>query len=841
MKIDTSKIALNIIIALIIASCNSIKRVAENDHLLTNNTIYVNDKVNNTEVINNLLYQKENRKLLGIPLRLHIYNLARPNIDSIVESNISKKPKKRERLERFLSKKQLNKYVESRIGFNRWLKKTGEGPVLINEDKTQRSVNRLEAYYFHNGWFNAKVKSETTKKDNKTAKVEYYVSTGEPYIVDSLSTHIDSPVIDSLYNNSKGKSFVTLNEQYKTTNFEQEKDRLTYYFRNHGIYHFSEDYVYFEMDTIETQNTVKVDLQIQNRLIKTEDSSTREPFKVYKIKDVNIFTDYSYRKRNKSINDSISFEGYNLYSNDEIRFKPKALTDAVFITPGSVFKDHDRTMSYRHITELRTFKYPNIEYLENPDTTLTANVYLTPLKKFGLSFSAEVSQSNIQQVGLSFNPSILMRNVFGGAETLELTAFGSIGASKDAANDEDKFFDIQEWGGDLKLTIPRIFFPIRTEKIIPKSMSPSTRISLSSSNQTNIGLDKRTFIGAINYKWRPNDKVTNRFDLLSTQYVRNLNPDNYFNVYSTSFNTLNDIAQDIGYIGNDSELGIPDQADQFINDALSDNPPAGLSQDDIQTISYIEERQTRLTENNLIISSSFNYVRDNRTSLFDENFSIFRVKLESAGNILSLASDIFNLEKNSNGSYEIFNVAYSQYIKPELDFIKHWDFGKKKVLAFRTFFGIAIPYGNSNSIPFSKSFFAGGTNDNRAWTAYSLGPGSSDSNDEFNEANLKIALNLEYRFNIFEDFYGALFADAGNIWNVLDNVEDENATFDNLSSLEDIALGTGFGLRYDFGFVVFRFDTGFKTYDPSYQNANRWLNDYNFRNAVYNIGINYPF
>ncbi|WP_191858842.1 translocation and assembly module lipoprotein TamL [Hanstruepera ponticola] len=841
MKIDINKIALNITIALLLASCNSIKRVADDEHLLTNNTIYVNDKVNKTETINNLLYQKDNRKFLGFPFRLHIYNLARPNIDSIVNSNIDKKPKKRERLEKFLSKKQLDKYVESRIGFNNWLKKTGEAPVILDDSKVERSIRRLEAYYFHNGWFNAKATSKITRNDNQRATVDYQVATGEPYIVDSLSTKIDSRVVDSLYLVSKGKSYIKLNKQYKTATFEKEKDRLTNYFRNNGVYHFSEDYVYFEMDTIDTNKKVKVDLQIQNRLIKIDDSSRREPFNIYKIKEVNIFTDYSYLDRNKTQKDSTSYEGYNLYSNDELRFKPKALTDAIFITPGSVFKDRDRTMSYRHISELRTFKYPNIEYIENQDTTLTANVYLTPLKKFSLSFGAEVSQSNIQQIGLSFNPSILMRNVFGGAETLELTAFGSIGASKDAANDEDRFFDIQEWGADLKLTIPRLFFPFNTESIIPKSMSPSTRISISSSNQTNIGLDKRTFTGAINYKWRPNDKVTNRFDLLSSQYVRNLNPDNYFNVYSTSFTTLNDIAQDIGYIGPDDELGIPGQANEFIDEVLSNNPPPGLTDDDIQTVNYIDERQTRLTENNLIISSSFNYVRDNRSSLFDESFSIFRVKLESAGNVLSLASSVFNLEKNNDGNYEIFNVAYSQYVKPELDYIKHWDLGNKRVLAMRSFFGIAIPYGNSNSIPFSKSFFAGGTNDNRAWTAYSLGPGSSDSNDEFNEANLKIALNLEYRFNIFESLHGALFADAGNIWNVLDNVEDESATFTDFSSLEDIALGTGFGLRYDFGFVVFRFDIGFKTYDPSYQNSNRWFNDYNFKSAVYNIGINYPF
>ena len=122
--------------------------------------------------------------------------------------------------------------------------------------------------------------------------------------------------------------------------------------------------------------------------------------------------------------------------------------------------------------------------------------------------------------------------------------------------------------------------------------------------------------------------------------------------------------------------------------------------------------------------------------------------------------------------------------------------------------GIAIPYGNSNSIPFSKSFFAGGPNDNRAWSAYSLGPGSSESTNEFNEANFKLAFSVEQRFNVFGDLNGALF---------------------------------GFGLRYDFSFFIFRFDVGFKTYNPSISESSRWFSNYNFTEAVYNIGINYPF
>ncbi|MFD2551921.1 BamA/TamA family outer membrane protein [Bizionia sediminis] len=836
-----SKIAFVLVLALLTASCNTVKRVGNTEKLLTKNTVYINQKANNTEAITNLVYQKPNRKLLGIPIRLHIYNLARPNIDSILEAKINKTAKRRNRLERLLSKKQLTQYINSRKGFNSWLQNTGEAPTIINKDKTERTINRLEAYYFHNGWFNAKATAKTVAVDSSRVKVDYHVQTGKPYIVDTLSVSIASPAIDSLYQAPENKTLIEKNTQYKTATFEQEKTRLTNYFRNNGVYHFKEDYVYFEMDTIRTGHKVKVDLQIQDRLIKNDDSTTRKPFEVYTIKDVNIFTEYDFLDKQTKQQDTLQYKGYTIFSPGKLRFRPKTLTDAVFITPDSTFRDMDRTLSYRYISELRTFKYPNIEYIENTDNTLTANVYLNPKKKFGLEFSAEVSQSNIQTIGFSLNPSVLMRNVFGGAETLQLTGFGSIGASKDAANDQDRFFDITEWGADLKLTIPRLLLPFNTDKLIPKSMSPTTRMSIATSSQRNIGLDKQNLTGTLNYRWKPNFKVTNRVDLFSVQYVKSLNPSNYFNVYSTAYNTLNNIAQSINYINPNTSLGIPEEANSFIQEALSNNPPFGLSVNNIQNIRNINERKERLTENNLIIASSYSYVRDNRTNLFDENFSIFRGKIESAGNLLSLASNMFGTPKNANDNFEIFDVAYSQYLKTELDYVKRWDLGKKQVLAFRGFFGIAIPYGNSNSIPFSKSFFAGGTNDNRAWTAYSLGPGSSDSNDEFNEANMKLAFNLEYRFNIFGDFYGAVFADAGNIWNALDNIEDPQATFTNLNSLQDIALGSGFGLRYDFGFVIFRFDTGFKTYDPSYQMGNRWFNDYNFTNAVYNIGINYPF
>ncbi|WP_298754942.1 BamA/TamA family outer membrane protein [uncultured Psychroserpens sp.] len=825
------------------------KRVEKNEHLLTNNTVLVNDKKNTTETISNLLYQKPNGTLLGIPLRVHIYNLARPNIDSILNAKYRNPDNPRTGLKNLLSLKQYEAFIKSKKNFNNWLKKTGEAPAIYDEARAEKTANALRKYYFSKGWFNVETSFETEKDSNQRARVTYKVNTGDPYVLDSIYQNIKTPIIDSLYNSRlKQGSLIKKGQQYDEANFAAERDRLTEQLRNSGFYHFGQDYITFDIDTISNDKKIKTDLIIADRAVRSEDSITRVPFKIYKIKEVNIFTDFKNENRDSTITDSVQFKDYNLYSFDKLNYRPKAITDAIFINKGEVFKDIDRTRTYRYLSQLQAFRYPRIDYIPNEtDTTLVANVYLVPRKKFEMTNSFEISQSNIQTVGFAFSTGLLIRNIFRGAETLEISALGSIGSSRDASDTKDQFFDINELGGNLRLNIPRFFLPFNTEKIIPKYMSPSSRITLSATSQTNIGLDKQAFTGTVNYNWYPSRKVTNNLDLFNVQFVKNLNTGNYFGVYTTSFDRLNSIARGIGYIADDESLENPlipndfSPADTFIGDVLGNSTSLVPGDSDFIDVNNINQRKNRLTEDNLIFSSSFNYVKNRRENLFDNDFSIVRFRLELAGNLLSNLSKAFNLPRNADGRYELFGVPFSQYVKTEIDYVKHWDLGRKNEFAIRTYFGIAIPYGNSNSIPFAESFFAGGPNDVRAWTAYNLGPGSSFSTNEFNEANMKITLSAEQRFNLLGRFNGAVFIDAGNIWNVFDNVEDEKATFDGFDSLKDIAIGSGFGIRYDFGFFVLRGDIGFKTYDPSRELGNRWFKNYNFSNAVYNIGVNYPF
>ena len=846
-----AKIGLILILIFTLASCNAVKRVSDGQFLLTENTIKVNGEVNNVYNINNIPYQQPNARLplLGSPLRLYIYNWARPNIDSIMQARFIEDESSRKFWTAVLSRKQLDKYIEFRESFNQTLKNAGEPPTIISENLTKRSAARLKEYYNSKGWFNATT-SYAIKKDSleKKGQVVYSVETGNPYILDSLKTFIKSNAADSIYNAHREDSFIKKGAQYELLDVNAETNRLTDLMRNNGLFYFDREYINFIGDSVKTGNKVNLELYIKNREIRARDSVYEIPLRVHKISRVNVTTDYGYALRNNTFSDSVSLNDYHLFAYDKIRYKSKYLTDALFIEPGDIYSDDSRNKSLIRLSQLNTFRYPDLRFTEDPDdpkgTDLIANFYLIPLPKFNLRVDFDVSTSNIQKFGIAGGGSLQIRNVLGGMETLQISGRGSIGASKTPTDNSTGFFDITEIGADLSLTIPRIFFPLRTQGFINPEMSPSTSFTTGIGVQQNIGLDKQNITGGVNYKWSPSKNLNYRFDLFDIQYVRNLNVANYFKVYENSYDQLNTIAQtyldaESTFLNEAGNLTIPSGAQGFINAVQSNS--ISVTESEFSDVFNIEERRQRLTEDNLILATSFTYYKNTRENLFDDEFTSFRTKLELAGNTLDALGSLLNLEKTSDDAYRILGVRFSQYVKTEIDFIKHWDFGNDNILAFRAFGGIAIPYGNSKSIPFIRSFFGGGSNDNRAWQAYRLGPGSTNSPNDFNEANLKLSFNLEQRFTLVGDLKGAIFTDVGNIWNALDNVTDPQATFTGFKSLKDIAVGTGFGFRYDFSFFVLRFDIGLKTYDPALPEGERWFKNTNLTNAVYNVGINYPF
>lgn len=836
-------------------ACSITEQVPNDRALLMDNTILENGKKISKEEVIAQLYQHPNSTfpMTNMRLRLYLYNLAKPNADSLYQIWLKENPGKEKVMESVLSKKQVDRLGESFIisGINNFLLKTGEAPALYDSLRTNKSKIRLKNYYFNKGFFDTKITTQLDTTGVKKVKNTYSITTGEPYVIDSINANISTKALEDLYIKSLSKSKIKSNTVFDVKNFEEERKRLATDFRDNGAYHFQELNIRYEVDTIiNKKNRANIELIIDPRTVKSGDSLKEVPFKIYTISDVNIFTDNS-SKNKEYVLDSVHYNNFNIYSSTKLQYKPKALTDAIFITKGSTFSDFRRVLTSRSISNLRTFNYPVIEYVEDKrDTTgqsLISNIYLTSRKKMTFNPSFDVTHSNIQDFGIGGSMGLLFRNVFRGAEILEINLKGSLGSSRQMSNPNDVFFNVTEYGGDVKLTFPRLLFPINTDRLIPKSMLPTTSMSFGHTKQKNIGLDKNSLTAIINYTWLPSRRNSFSVDLANIQYIRNTNPSNYFSVYKSSYTRLNDLSKNYttinpDYYDQNGNLTIAEGGSNlFIKDALDTNNPLGISAQDHQEIRSIEERRIRLSENNLIIASNITFTNTTRTNLLDNSFYTLKAKVESAGGLMNLLMQNTSSKIGPTGKKTIMDVEFSQYVKTEVDFVKYFDLGKKRVVAMRAFAGLAVPYGNSNSIPFTRSYYSGGSNDNRGWQSYRLGPGQSGGINDFNEANMKLFFSTEYRFNIGGKWYGALFVDASNIWNVFDDIKDNTYTFNGISSLKDMAVASGLGLRYDFSFFVFRLDMGFKTYNPAQDKGQKWFKEFSLKESVLNVGINYPF
>ena len=845
MKKSFTKISLFILTGLIIFGCNTLKRVPKGKNLLAKNTILVDGKKNNVEDVFNQLYQKQNSSIFGYRLRLNIFNLAKEKTDSIYRAKFTSNPKKYFRKSKWLSKKQVKRLGQSfwYSGIHDFLRKTGEAPIILDTNSTEKSIKRLKSYYYTRGYFDVAAKYKIDSISPKKVNLNYNIVTGKPYFTDSINYKIISRPLDSIFALRINNSFLKTKKRFEYANFDAEKKRITEDFRNNGAYRFQQNYVSFVIDTLSNKHIANVDLIIENETIRIQDSVYSSPFELYKINKVNIFTENIPQNQKVATLDSVVYKDFTLYSVAKLKYRPKSITDGVFITKGKYFSDNNTVLTSKYLSNLKVFNYPLIQYIEDKKekNSLIANIYLSPRKKYTFGYSTDFIHSNIQEFGISGNTFLSIRNVFNGAETFEIGVRGSIGASKDFANPNNNFFNISEIGADAKLNFPRLLLPFKTDKIIPKTMIPYTTISLGYSKQTNIGLDKQNLTTSITYNWIPKRNTTFRFDLLNVQFVKNINAENYFNVYRSSYSVLNQLANTYNanpnYFDGNGNLIISDGTSNFINDINTGviNP----TPTDTRIINSINEQKVRLTEDNLIVGTTISFSQTSQKDPTELSFYAVKAKIETAGNLMSLIAGTTN--QTQNNAKTVFDVEYSQYFKTEFEFIKHWNLQRKRVLATKAFVGVAIPYGNSNSVPFSRSYFAGGTNDIRAWQSYSLGPGKTGSVNDFNEANMKLLFCTELRYNIFQKLNGALFIDAGNIWNVNDVVKNADAVFNGLKSLENIAVGSGFGFRYDFNFFVIRLDLGFKTYNPANIENEKWFKEMRFNKSVLNIGINYPF
>ena len=844
------KLAIIFILLMTLNACGGAKKIAGDRYLLEKNMIFKNNQELINDPIKFLLVVQPNKKVFGIPFKRNLYNMAGSNPDSVFNDWLYRKEKRKKRLDKWLSPKQVKELRRYKLGFNNWLKESGEAPVFLDTLSSQKSINRLKQFYKNQGYFDTEVISKNILGIDRKATVQYFIETGEQYTIDSVSKKINSPALDSLYRLSMAERLIHKGSPFEIDRFEAERSRLINFFRNNGVYNFQQNSIQFTaaIDSSGVDTKIPVVVEIADLQKRENDTLKKINYQIHPVSKINVYVDTPGQLGQLSnYTDSINYNDFAIYFKGKLKYKPKALEEVIFIQKGKAYSDLERTQTYRYISNLRNFKYPSITYslMDKDQPDLIANIFLNPKERFSMGFDLDLSHSNIQDFGFSIGSSFGIRNIFRGAEVLEIGVKNTFGSSSDIASIDQQLFNLYELGADIKLRFPRILFPLNVDRIIPKTTNPSTDITFSATLQQNIGLDKQYFGAGYQLNWQPNSLAKLNLKIIDLEFINNQNINNYFNVYRNSYDKLNEIAKSYNTnpknIDSNGNLIIPQGANNFISEVRKNQTSLTTDHSKYQDVNLIRERQTRLTTNNLIFGSSFLLNYNSQQNILDESFFQLQWKLSLVGTLLNEIIKSTNAQRNENNQYEIAGVTPSQYLKTELNYIKHWQMSAKSVLAFRAFGGVAIPFGNSNSIPFTRSYFSGGSNDNRGWRAYKLGPGSSNNLNEFNEANLKLTFNLEYRFPLIGKMNGAFFIDAGNIWNVLDNVTDPTYRFEGFKDLSEIAVGTGFGLRYDFDFFVFRLDTGFKTYDPSLPQSSRWQGEYAISDAVFNIGINYPF
>ena len=794
MSKNLVKIKLIFVLSLFTVSCSLQKSLLDEDLILEKTNIKINGNLIKKDSLSDLITFKENSKLLGIPFNAMISSSAKKNPDSIFDEWVNEQ-KKQKKLNNIFSPKQvlqLKKYFKN---FNDWKINNGEKISLIDSSEINRSLDNLNLYFQNIGYLDNSISFKVTKKPTKKAFVDFNIETGSRYYIGEINSKIESKIIDSIYKANKSKSFIIENDFFETKNFDLERNRLYTLFRNNGIYGFQINSISF---------SVKVDPAGNNYSLPVEIIIDGNNHEIFKVNDIIL----------KQVDNEVNF-----------RFKDDFILSKIKFEEGSIFNDSLRKATLKELNSLDLFTFPSVQYDEINGNKLNANIILNNKKRFALGFGFDIKQSDIEDIGIAFENRFKSRNFFKNGENFNLSASGSVGKSGDKT--------ISQVNYDLTIDFPRFLIFENSSKSLENKRS---FLSLGSSNQNNIGLDRNSFKFNYNYAWS-NSKNYYNFSPIKIELINNKNIENYFNIYSNSYEELNLISKkytsDPKYFIN-NKLSIPNGINLFINDILNEN--LVVANDDYSLVSYIEGRRKRLVANNLIIGSSFQ-ISNNYDNRYDKrNFKQWKLKLKSSGNLASLVS-----KKNNQGKKLISDLEFSQFIKMEYSFIRHWDISDNSIFALRYFGGIAVPFGNSDNIPFSESFFGGGSNDNRAWEVYKLGPGSSGAKNEFNEANFKLALNLEYRFKMFGNFNGALFSDIGNIWNIFDDTNESSRSFDGFKDLDELAIGSGFGLRYDSGLFIFRLDMGLKTYNPYLAKNRRWFKDFSLNKAVFNIGLNYPF
>ena len=821
---------------LFFASCKINKHLKENEFLLSKNVIKDNVTAIDNAELDGFIRQKPNRKILKLfRFNLWLYNQVDQQkmlkkkekrdlrFDRINEKRIAKNNRKNDkRVAKGKPTKLPNLKNKEKATFRESIMEAGEPPVILDTFLTKITKNQLQKFVFSKGYFDSKVRdSVVIDVKNKRAKTFYMISQSKPYTIQNIDYKIEDPLIEYFIFNDTISSLIKHNAIYDEDVFQKERDRITESQLNNGYFYFAPEYVYYLADTNLVGQKVNLTIGIKmysRSYTETNDSLVYTNHPRFYIQNVYVIPETVIDFRGKSddayFKDTTEYNGLKILHNSALKFRKKDLTRDISISPGQLYQQSLSEETYKGLSSLRVFKSVYIQYIKNPYYSDKLDCYIVcqPLVKQSISMEAEGTKTS-DNYGVAGSFVFQNKNAFKGAELVELKLKGSLTSQRafnstdeqvqtiDQVSDIQRLFNTFQFGPELNIFFPKPLFPFtlfyyKKDHVEKRYFSqPKTVLNLSLNYQASQNFNRT--ITNISYGFKfTNNKGLFAYDVIPLEaYVVRAQ---LSNTYKTELENLNDFF--------------------LLNSFLNH----------ITTLSRV--------------SATYN----NQSLKHKRNLMYLKMNLSSSGNLLRGVFNASSQQTDTLGRYVILNIPFSQFVKLDVDYRFYFQIRKLGKLVYRLAGGFGKPLSNLAVLPYEQSFFGGGPNGIRAWRARTLGPGSynsSQSTARFDKiGNIQMETNIEYRFHIFKSFYGAWFMDAGNIWLSYEDPLKPNGKFKPDQFYKEIAVGSGFGLRYDFSFFILRLDAAVRLRDPEYAENDRWMFDKQpLKSPVLSFGIGYPF
>lgn len=657
---------------------------------------------------------------------------------------------------------------------SRLLRTLGEAPVLYDSlaaERTKRDLTQVlaNAGYLHNHTSIERV----TKK--KRIDLTYRVTPGERYIISSMSREIADPALAAILCGADTlRSLLRSGEPFDINRINEERSRITSLLRRSGYFKFHTDYISFQADTLAGSNQVRLSMHValqqdNGRTLPTYHSRMT-------VGDIRYSVDMSEATADQ---DSITYEGSTIrFGSSHLRFRPSVLVSNTAIRSGELFNESHQLRTYENLMRLRAIASSNIRYFPRDSSDiLDVDISVNHARPRSLSFDLEGTNS-AGDLGAAASVSIANRNLFRGSEELTFKLRGAYEAITGLDGYEGSSYT--EFGGELSLRFPNFLLPV-VERSYGARHDASSEIALQYNRQNRPEFNRRVLTAAWRYRWQSHSRhVQHKFDLLEINYI-------YMPWISNKFKE-----QYLDSIGKENAI-------------------------------------LRYNYENLLITKigytfSYNSLGNSALSTYGKRATVVKAGIETSGNALSAATHLVKGKRNSNGQRTFCGIAFAQYVKADVEYARSVPIDPNNSVAFHAAAGIAIPYGNSDILPFEKRYFAGGANGVRGWDVRSLGPGAYKGKDQkinfLNQSgDIKLDMSLEYRTTLFWKLGGALFVDAGNIWTIRKYKDQPEGEFRLDKFLEQIAVSYGLGLRMQLDFFTLRLDAGMKAINPAYSSG----------------------